>query len=90
MNLGSNPSPAASIRARPALTDEMAEPVKIIELQHGRTRASIAPAAGGRLLQLAIFDGRGWLPLLHAPQNPAQALRDPLAWSSYPMAPRVV
>ena len=87
MNLGSNPSPAASIHVRPSLPDESAEPVNIIQLQHGRTRASIAPEAGGRLLQLEIFDGRRWLPLLHAPPNPGEVLREPLAWSSYPMAP---
>jgi len=61
--------------------------MNLIELAHGRTRAVIAPDAGGRLLRLAILDGVDWLQLLHAPQDPADALRDPLAWSSYPMAP---
>jgi aldose 1-epimerase len=61
--------------------------VDIIQLQQGRTRASIAPEAGGRLLQLEIFDGAGWLPLLDAPRVADDAMRDPLAWSSYPMAP---
>ena len=61
--------------------------MNLIDLDHGRTRAVIAPDAGGRLLKLAIFDGVGWLQLLHAPDDPAEALRGPLAWSSYPMAP---
>lgn len=61
--------------------------MNLIDLKHGRTRAVIAPDAGGRLLRLAIRDGARWLELLHAPADPAGALRDPLAWSSYPMAP---
>ncbi len=61
--------------------------MNLIQLEQGRTRAVIAPDAGGRLLQLEILDGDGWLQLLHAPDEPADALRDPLAWSSYPMAP---
>ncbi len=61
--------------------------MNLIDIEHGRTRAVIAPDAGGRLLQLAIRDGDSWLELLHAPDDPAEALRDPLAWSSYPMAP---
>lgn len=61
--------------------------MNLIDIEHGRTRAVIAPDAGGRLLQLAIRDGKRWLELLHAPADPADALRDPLAWSSYPMAP---
>src|SRR5512136_854042 len=61
--------------------------MNLIDLTYGRTRAVIAPDAGGRLLQLAIRDGTRWLDLLHAPADPADALRDPLARSSYPMAP---
>jgi aldose 1-epimerase len=58
-----------------------------IDLQLGRTRALVVPAAGGRLHQLEIHDGRRWLPLLHAPSDLTAALAEPLAWSSYPMLP---
>jgi len=61
--------------------------VDIIEIEHGRTRARIAPDAGGRLLQLEIHDGRRWLGLLHAPADAADAMREPLAWGSYAMVP---
>ena len=61
--------------------------MNLIDLEHGRTRAIIAPEAGGRLLRLNVFDGEQWLELLHAPDDPVKSVRDPLAWSSYPMAP---
>jgi aldose 1-epimerase len=64
-----------------------ASPVEIIELRRGRTRAFIAPEAGGRLLQLEIDDGGSWLPLLRAPRDAARALSEPLRWGSYPMLP---
>lgn len=61
--------------------------MNLIELEQGRTRAVIAPEAGGRLLRLEISDGSQWLQLLHAPDDPAEAVRGQLAWGSYPMAP---
>jgi aldose 1-epimerase len=61
--------------------------VEILELSRGRTRAVVIPAAGGRLHQLSIRDGDGWLSLLHAPADPRRALADPTGWSSYVMAP---
>lgn len=60
---------------------------ELITLQRGRTRATIAPAAGGRLLQLEIEDAGGWLGLLRAPRDASRALREPLAWGCFPMAP---
>jgi len=59
----------------------------VITLRGGRTRATIAPEAGGRLHQLEIDDAGSWLSLLRAPQDPARALREPTRWSSFPMAP---
>jgi len=51
-------------------------------LQSGRTRARVAPARGGRIAQIEIHDGVGWLPLLHDADR-----SDPLAWGCYLMAP---
>lgn len=61
--------------------------MELITLRRGRTRATVAPAAGGRLLQLEVEDGGRWLPLLRAPRDAARALREPLAWGCFPMAP---
>lgn len=61
--------------------------MEIIELACGRTRASVAPEAGGRIVQLSVFDGDRWLPLLHAPRDPALLLSQPLEWGSYVTAP---
>jgi len=61
--------------------------VEIIELRRGRTRALIAPEAGGRLVQLEVSDGGSWLPLLRAPRDATRALAEPLRWGSYPMLP---
>jgi len=61
----------------------------LVSIARGRTRAHIAPEAGGRLHQLEVFDGSAWLPLLVAPRSPAASLREPLDWSSYPMLPWV-
>jgi aldose 1-epimerase len=59
----------------------------LITLRRGRTRATVAPAAGGRLLQLWIEDGGRWLPLLKAPRDVMRAVSEPLAWGCFPMAP---
>ena len=59
----------------------------VIELRRGRTRAIVAPAAGGRLHQLEIDDDGDWLPLLHTAPSPEALLDDPLHLGSYPMAP---
>jgi aldose 1-epimerase len=59
----------------------------IITLQRGRTRASIAPEAGGRLLQLAIQDRGRWIGLLRAPDDAELVLREPTRWGAFPMAP---
>jgi aldose 1-epimerase len=61
--------------------------VEIIDLRRGRTRALIAPEAGGRLLQIEIREGDTWLPLLRAPRDTARMLAEPLRWGSYPMLP---
>ena len=88
MNLGSNPSPAAILTGKDfRIAEPQAAAVSTIDLQHGRTRALVVPEAGGRLHQFEIHDGRGWLPLLRAPADPAAALAEPLAWSSFPMLP---
>ena len=61
--------------------------MQIIELAKGRTRAVVVPEAGGRLLQIEIFDGSEWLPLLVAPDDPRRLIDEPEAWGSYVMAP---
>jgi galactose mutarotase-like enzyme len=61
--------------------------MQFLQLHHGRTRVSIAPAAGGRIAQIAIFDGAAWQPLLHDDAATPPHERDPLAWGSYVMAP---
>ena len=59
----------------------------VISLQRGRTRAIVAPEAGGRLYQIEINDGHAWLPLLHTTSAPEALLADPVRFGSYPMAP---
>ncbi|MHB8376444.1 MAG: aldose epimerase family protein [Dehalococcoidia bacterium] len=60
----------------------------VIRLAAARTRCTIAPEAGGCLLQLEVCpDGRAWLPLLLAPDDPGRALAEPMAWGSFVMAP---
>ncbi len=59
----------------------------MLQLQHGRTRVSIAPEAGGRIAQVEIFDGAAWLPMLHDGAALSPNERDPLGWGSYAMAP---
>ncbi|HYM16823.1 MAG TPA: hypothetical protein VEZ14_14820 [Dehalococcoidia bacterium] len=61
--------------------------MEIVTLERGRTRASIAPEAGGRLLQLEIEDRGRWLRLLRAPRDRERALAEPTRWGSFPMAP---
>lgn len=61
--------------------------MELITLHRGRTRATVAPAAGGRLLQLEIHDGGSWLPLLRAPRDVSRAVREPHRWGAFPMAP---
>jgi galactose mutarotase-like enzyme len=62
--------------------------MELVRLEAGRTRATIAPEAGGRLLQLELRDGDGgWLPLLVAPDDPQRAVAEPTRWGAFPMAP---
>jgi aldose 1-epimerase len=62
--------------------------VDLLNLQCGDTRATIAPAAGGRLLQLELHDLDGaWLPLLVAPDDPRQAVHEPTRWGAFAMVP---
>jgi aldose 1-epimerase len=61
--------------------------MQLIDLERGPTRALITPEIGGRLHQLSIRDGRTWLPLLHARDDPAQTAASPATSSSYMMAP---
>ncbi len=55
-------------------------------LEHGRTRATIAPEYGGRIAQLEIERDGIWLPLLYAPDLPLDE-RDPTGWGCFPMVP---
>ncbi len=60
----------------------------LLRLEAPRTRCTVAPEAGGRLLQLEIRPGDGtWLPLLLAPDDPGRAVAEPMAWGSFVMAP---
>lgn len=59
--------------------------MQTITLERGRTRVTIAPDAGGRVAQIAVRDRDGWLPLLYAPGDGADA--GPLSWGSFVMAP---
>jgi aldose 1-epimerase len=59
----------------------------IVEIASGRTRVSVAPAAGGRIVQIEVQDDAGWLQLLVAPQDLQLLVDEPLAWGCYPMAP---
>lgn len=61
--------------------------MRIIVLESGRTRATVAPDAGGRLLQLEVFEGDMWTPLLVAPHDVQLLLDEPLLWACYPMTP---
>jgi aldose 1-epimerase len=59
----------------------------VIHIERGRTRAVIAPAAGGRILQIEVRGARTWVPLLLAPQRREILLREPLQWGCYAMVP---
>lgn len=60
--------------------------MKSIELRGAHLRATIVPAAGGRVRQLDVRRGGAWEPLLH--DAGARALRQqPLLSGSYVMAP---
>lgn len=62
--------------------------MELLRLEATRTRCTVAPEAGGRLLQLEIRPGDGaWLPLLLAPDDPGCAIAEPMAWGSFVMAP---
>jgi aldose 1-epimerase len=61
--------------------------MRLLELQTGRTRVTIAPEAGGRVLQIAVGAGEGWTPLLLEPDDPVSLPDEPLAWGCYPMLP---
>ena len=51
----------------------------IIRIERGRTRADVAPGAGGRIAQVEVFDGARWVPLLHDDATVPLEQRDPLA-----------
>ncbi|MDE3094626.1 MAG: hypothetical protein KGK07_01320 [Chloroflexota bacterium] len=60
----------------------------LLRLEAPRTRCTVAPEAGGRLLQLEIRPaGDAWLPLLLAPDDAGRAIAEPMAWGSFVMAP---
>ncbi len=60
----------------------------LIRLELGGTRATVAPAAGGRLLQLQVRDrDSAWLPLLVAPADPQRAVDEPTRWGAFAMVP---
>lgn len=61
--------------------------MEIIDLERGRTQAQITPHIGGRLHQLSIREHDTWIPLLHEPASLQAAAADPIASSSYLMAP---
>ena len=62
--------------------------MELLRIESDGARCTIAPEAGGRLLQLELRDGDGvWLPLLVAPADPAKTLADPMAWGCFVMAP---
>jgi aldose 1-epimerase len=59
----------------------------LIHIERGRTRAVIAPTAGGRIHQIEVRAGRTWMPLLLAPRRSQVLLQEALAWGCYPMVP---
>jgi aldose 1-epimerase len=59
----------------------------VIELERGCTRVTVAPEAGGRLLQIEVLEGGVWTPLLVAPDDHEMLLDGPLLWGCYPMTP---
>lgn len=60
--------------------------MKTIVLERGDTRVTVAPGSGGRIAQIAVFEGTGWLPLLAGPPLAGEE-RGPLGWGCFPMAP---
>lgn len=60
--------------------------MKSIELRGARLRATIVPAAGGRIRQLEVRRGGAWEPLLHDASETALTAQ-PLLSGSYVMAP---
>jgi|CXWL01.1.fsa_nt_gi aldose 1-epimerase len=61
--------------------------MRLIELASAHTRATVAPEAGGRLVQIEILEGGVWLPLLVAPTKLQSLLDEPLRGGCYPMVP---
>lgn len=62
--------------------------MELLRIERDDVRCTIAPEAGGRVLQLEVRDPAGaWLPLLLAPDDPARVLAEPLAWGCFAMAP---
>ncbi len=61
--------------------------MRLITLIGGGARATVAPEAGGRLLQLEIHDRGVRVPLLLSGDHPDALLADALAWGCYPMVP---
>lgn len=70
------------------MRQRVASTVDLLRLERGGARATVAPAAGGRLLQLELRDGDGaWLPLLVAPDDPQRAVDEPTRWGAFAMVP---
>ena len=62
--------------------------MELIELKSATSRCTVEPEAGGRLLRLEARDvGGRWRPLLVAPYDPDQTLREPTRWGAFPMVP---
>jgi aldose 1-epimerase len=61
--------------------------MRLITLTTDGARATVAPDAGGRLLQLEVRDGEARSPMLLVPADPSALIDDPLAWGCYPMVP---
>jgi aldose 1-epimerase len=60
----------------------------VIELETATSHCTVASEAGGRLLRLEARDAGGrWRPLLLAPDDPDQVLREPTRWGAFPMVP---
>jgi aldose 1-epimerase len=61
--------------------------MNLIELRSADTTVTVAPEAGGRIVQIvADLDGSP-TGLLVEPDDPQRLLDEPLAWGCYPMAP---
>lgn len=60
---------------------------QIVQLEAARTRVILAPALGGRIVQLEAQHQGTWVALLHEPAGTAPERREPMSWGSFVMAP---